>query len=187
MATDARGHTIPTGSDFAARKSLTDLSLSIPSIYSAASQSAADLYRASLPTPPTVAAPCYVWRSDWGVLTIHDGSRWMEVGDRDVSSGIAGTNGWTITVSSARRQGRFVTLNAFLSHSANAFAAWETKPIGTVASALRPVAASAGSIALRQNFQIVIATDGTLSVQSSAATTWEAGNWGATLQWCITA
>ncbi len=83
MATDARGHTVPTGSDFAARKSITDLSLSIPSIYSAASQSAADLYRTSLPTPPTVAAPCYVWRSDLSGIQVHDGSGWAPVLGRD--------------------------------------------------------------------------------------------------------
>lgn len=186
MATDARGHTIPTGSDFAARKSLTDLSLSIPSIYAAASQSAADLYRTTLPTPPTVARPCYVWRSDWGVLTIYDGSRWMEVGDRDVSSGIAGTNGWTLSLSFARRQGRLVSVGGFISRPANAFAAWETKPAGTVGADLRPVAPMAAPISLAPKFQMTLAADGTIGVQCCGdAATWQAGSWGFVLQWLI--
>lgn len=82
MATDARGHTVPTGSDFAQRKSLTDLSLSIPSIKSVASEAAATLYLATLSDAgitPSVANPVWVWRSDLMRLLINDGSAWRVV------------------------------------------------------------------------------------------------------------
>lgn len=82
MATDARGHTVPTGSDFAQRKSLTDLSLSIPSIKSVASEAAATLYLATLSDAgitPSVANPVWVWRSDLTRLLINDGSAWRVV------------------------------------------------------------------------------------------------------------
>lgn len=85
MATDARGHTVPTGSDFSQRKSLTDLSLSIGDIKTCASEAAANLYISDLTAalsaaglPPISAAnPAYVARADTGgELWMHDGTRW---------------------------------------------------------------------------------------------------------------
>lgn len=90
MATsDVHGHRVPTGSDFAARKSLTDLSLSImggpKSVGSlaAANQYVTDvtaaLSAAGLP-PISADNPVYVSRSDQGCeLWSHDGIRWTLV------------------------------------------------------------------------------------------------------------
>ena len=67
MATDARGHTVPTGNDFAQRSSLTDLSLSIGDIKTCSSASAANLHLAALAdagVTPSAASPIWVYRSD---------------------------------------------------------------------------------------------------------------------------
>lgn len=87
MATDVGGHTVPSGSDYAARKSLLDLSLTVPGtgIKTCASEAAANLYitnlKAALSTAglPAISAdnPVYVSRSDTGgELWMHDGTRW---------------------------------------------------------------------------------------------------------------
>ena len=92
MATDARGHTVPTGSDFAQRKSLTDLSLSIPSIKSVASKAAATLYLATLSDAgitPSVANPVWAWRSDTQALMRHDGAAWTRISPRKSLAGSA--------------------------------------------------------------------------------------------------
>ena len=90
MATsDVHGHRVPTGSDFAARKSLTDLSLSIMGgPKSVGSLAAANLYvtdvtaalsAAGLP-PISADNPLYVSRSDLGgAFYRHDGSAWVAV------------------------------------------------------------------------------------------------------------
>ena len=196
MATsDVHGHRVPTGSDFAARKSLTDLSLSIMGgPKSVGSLSAANLYVADVTAalaaaglPPISADNAlYVWRSDLGVIMRYDGSAWTEIVDRDVAAGIAGTNGWTLSLSFARRQGRLVSVGGFISRPANAFAVWETKPAGTVGADLRPVAPMAAPISLAPKFQMTLATDGTIGVQCGGdAAIWQAGNWGFVLQWLI--
>ena len=85
MATDARGHTVPSGNDFAQRKSLTDLSLSIPSIETCSSPSAANLYLSLLADAgiiPTAADPAFVYRTDLEALTIHDGSGWSRLASK---------------------------------------------------------------------------------------------------------
>lgn len=93
MATsDVHGHRVPTGSDFAARKSLTDLSLSImggpKSVGSlaAANQYVTDvtaaLSAAGLP-PISANNPVYVSRTDLQALQVHDGSSWRPVLGRD--------------------------------------------------------------------------------------------------------
>ena len=92
MATDARGHTVPTGSDFAQRKSITDLSLSVPSIKSCASLSAATLHLTDLANKsikPSVAAPVYVYRSDLNALMVHDGATWTRISPRKSLAGSA--------------------------------------------------------------------------------------------------
>ena len=90
MATsDVHGHRVPTGSDFAARKSLTDLSLSIMvGPKSVGSLAAANLYvtdvtaalsAAGLP-PISADNPVYVSRADLGgAFYRHDGSTWVAV------------------------------------------------------------------------------------------------------------
>ena len=122
MATDARGHTVPTGSDFAQRKSLTDLSLSIPSIKSVASEAAATLYLATLSDAgitPSVANPVWAWRSDTQALMRHDGTAWEWVTPRDT--------GWvdvpcvaSNSTVQARRVGDRVSLRGDLYNAQNA-------------------------------------------------------------------
>lgn len=95
MATDVAGHTVPGGSDYAARKSLLDLSLTIPGtgIKTCASEAAANLYvtnlKAALSTAglPAISAdnPVYVRRSDRGLLMVSDGSSWRSLSDLEVS------------------------------------------------------------------------------------------------------
>lgn len=86
MATDVAGHTVPSGSDYAARKSLLDLSLTVPGtgIKTCASEAAANLYISDLTAalsaaglPPISAAnPAYVARADTGgELWMHNGTR----------------------------------------------------------------------------------------------------------------
>ena len=76
---DVRGHTVPTGTDPASRQSLLSLSLSIPSIRSVASLSAATQHVNLLAAAGVVASadsPVYVMRTDLGALTWWDGTRW---------------------------------------------------------------------------------------------------------------
>lgn len=78
--TDARGHTVPEGTDPAARQSLLDLSLSIPSVATAASETAANQHvQALIQAGVTVDEehPVHVWRSDLGVTTVWDGKKWL--------------------------------------------------------------------------------------------------------------
>lgn len=99
---DARGHTVPTGSDAARRQSLLDLSLSIPSIRSVASESEASQYVAQLRAAGITASdrdPAFVWRRDLGVLQVWNGTVWRTqaqveaelsvLGDSPVSEGLA--------------------------------------------------------------------------------------------------
>ena len=122
MATDARGHTVPAGSDFAQRKSLTDLSLSIPSIKSVASEAAATLHLVALSDAgitPSVANPVWAWRSDTQALMRHDGAAWEWVTPRDT--------GWvdvpcvaSNSTVQARRVGDRVSLRGDLYNTSNA-------------------------------------------------------------------
>ena len=64
--TDARGHTVPEGTDPAARQSLLDLSLSIPSIRARPS------------------APAYVYRTDLNALAVWDGTSWTYTLDHEI-------------------------------------------------------------------------------------------------------
>lgn len=99
---DARGHTVPTGSDAARRQSILDLSMSIPSIRSVASESEASQYVAQLRAAgitPSDRDPAFVWRRDLGVLQVWNGTAWRTqaqveaelsvLGDSPVSEGLA--------------------------------------------------------------------------------------------------
>ena len=90
MATsDVHGHRVPTGSDFAARKSLTDLSLSIMGgPKSVGSLAAANLYVTDVTaalsaaglSPISADNPVYVSRADLGgALYRHNGATWLPV------------------------------------------------------------------------------------------------------------
>lgn len=92
MATDARGHKIPSGADFASRKSLTDLSLSIPSIKTCTSEAMENLHLSDLAAAgitPSAALPVYTRRTDLqgagsgGVIRMHDGTGWRDITPRD--------------------------------------------------------------------------------------------------------
>lgn len=159
----------------------------IPSVSSKSEAQAIVDALAATEYPATFDNPVYVSRGDLGgVLMRYDGTAWTEIGDRDVAAGIAGTNGWTLSLSFARRQGRLVSVGGSISRPANDFAAWETKPAGTVGADLRPVAPMAAPISLAPKFQMTLATDGTIGVQCGGdKATWQAGNWGFVLQWLI--
>ncbi len=115
MATDVAGHTVPSGSDYAARKSLLDLSLTIPGtgIKTCASEAAANLYitnlKAALSTAglPAISAdnPAYVGRADLGgVLYRHNGTGWTPVpGYVGPWTPVTMAAGWTVSSSLAWR------------------------------------------------------------------------------------
>jgi hypothetical protein len=105
MATDARGHTIPSGSDYATRKSITDLALTVKDIQTCASESAATLLltdltdalsAASLP-PISAENPLTVVRTDLGIIQQHDGTAW-----RNLTQGLyidSGNNVFSVSAS----------------------------------------------------------------------------------------
>lgn len=95
--TDARGHTVPEGTDPAARQSLLDLSLSIPSVAAAASETAANRHvQALIQAGVTVDGdhPVHVYRSDLGAIMTWNGTAWAwpsgnsHTGDRLVSPAV---------------------------------------------------------------------------------------------------
>lgn len=102
--TDARGHTVPLGTDAAARQSLLDLSLSIPSIVAAASATEAAQYVQALADAgapsPSAARPAFVMRTDLGMLTAWDGSAWIRLGGGKLS-GTTTTTRSSLTITTA--------------------------------------------------------------------------------------
>lgn len=199
MATsDVHGHRVPTGSDFAARKSLTDLSLSIMGgPKSVSSLSAANLYVADVTSALSVAGlppisadnPVYVSRKDLGgTIYMNDGSWWIPLGDVDVSAGIVGTGAWTVTPTFARRNGRLVTLAANISVASSAqFGAWQEGQIGTIEAGTRPAKDTNGApIALQPGFQANVKASGAISLQCGpTAMNFPTGSWNLRLQWVI--
>lgn len=77
--TDQRGHRVPSPTDTAQRSDLLALSLSIPSLHTCASETAAAQHVQALAAAgvrATPAEPVYVWRSDLDALRVWDGTRW---------------------------------------------------------------------------------------------------------------
>ena len=94
--TDARGHKVPEGTDPAARQSLLDLSLSIPSIIAVTSQTAAARYVAALAAagvPVSEEHPVYVWRSDISAMLVWDGVKWAGTGGLTIETQQVGDTG----------------------------------------------------------------------------------------------
>lgn len=94
--TDARGHKVPEGTDPAARQSLLDLSLSIPSIVAVTSQTAAARYVAALAAagvPVSEEHPVYVWRSDISAMLVWDGVKWAGTGGLTIETQQVGDTG----------------------------------------------------------------------------------------------
>lgn len=94
--TDARGHKIPEGTDPAARQSLLDLSLSIPSIIAVTSQTAAARYVAALAAagvPVSEEHPVYIWRSDISAMLVWDGIKWAGTGGLTIETQQVGDTG----------------------------------------------------------------------------------------------
>lgn len=94
--TDARGHKVPEGTDPAARQSLLDLSLSIPSIIAVTSQTAAARYVAALAAagvPVSEEHPVYVWRSDISAMLVWDGIKWAGTGGLTIETQQVGDTG----------------------------------------------------------------------------------------------
>lgn len=85
--TDARGHTVPEGTDPAARQSLLDLSMSIPSIRALPSAAAATQHVQALAAAgqaPSAEAPAYVYRTDLSALAVWDGTSWTYTLDHEI-------------------------------------------------------------------------------------------------------
>lgn len=94
--TDARGHKVPEGTDPAARQSLLDLSLSIPSIVAVTSQTAAARYVAALAAagvPVSEEHPVYIWRSDISAMLVWDGVKWAGTGGLTIETQQVGDTG----------------------------------------------------------------------------------------------
>lgn len=76
---DIRGHKVPSGTDPAARQSILDLSLSVPSVKTCASEAAANQHVSALAAAgvrATASEPVYVWRSDLSSMLVWDGRKW---------------------------------------------------------------------------------------------------------------
>lgn len=77
--TDQRGHRVPSPTDTAQRSDLLALSLSIPSLHTCASETAAAQHVQALAAAgvrASTSAPVYVWRADLDALRVWDGARW---------------------------------------------------------------------------------------------------------------
>ncbi len=96
--TDARGHTVPSGTDQAARQALLDLSLSIPSVRTVASVTAATQHVASLVSAGLTPSPdSPVWALAGGVLCTWDGSAWTRVAGGAVRATVTSQGSRTVT------------------------------------------------------------------------------------------
>ena len=75
MATDARGHTVPAGSDvFDPQGSAVALGLSINDVIMAANATDRASKVAAIVPAPTTARPAFVWQSDTEVVWRHNGT-----------------------------------------------------------------------------------------------------------------
>lgn len=82
---DQRGHRVPSPTDPAQRADLTALSLSIPSIKTVVSETAAAQYIAALQgagVRMTDSDPAFVYRQDQGSLQAWNGRAWTEIGGK---------------------------------------------------------------------------------------------------------
>ena len=142
--TDARGHKFPEGTDPAARQSLLDLSLSIPSIRARPSAATATQHVQALAAAgqaPSAEAPAYVYRTDLGALTIWDGGTWRSISA--IANGqVAPLSGWTgKTVLLLARLGRVVTMAGTIARSGFEVITPVQYEIGTIPAGFRPSAA----------------------------------------------
>lgn len=82
--TDLRGHRVPTGTDFATRETLLELSKSINAIKTVATLGEADLYKTDLTDAglaPSPTQPAFVWRSDAQQIHANIGGDWLSLTD----------------------------------------------------------------------------------------------------------
>lgn len=97
---DQRGHRVPSPTDPAQRADLTALSLSIPSIKTVASETAAAQYIAALQgagVRMTDSEPAFVYRQDQGSLQAWNGRAWTEVGGKTYPwESLVVSSGWGV-------------------------------------------------------------------------------------------
>lgn len=142
--TDARGHTVPLGTDAAARQSLLDLSLSIPSIVAAASATEAAQYIQALadagaPSPSTTR-PAFVMRTDLGMLMAWDGSSWVRLGGGLLARTVTKTRSSltiTTTMTTTEYEMARVTIDLPARTTVLVFASIQARPNGNASGEIR--------------------------------------------------
>ena len=139
---DARGHTVPAGTDQASRQSLLDLSLSIPSIPARPSYTAATQYVTALADAGvtiSAAAPVLVWRTDLQQMVSFNGTGWNIVTPGTVSSTtFAGISSYSSSQYWLHRQGTVVFFNGVIRPNTGSIPARRVTNIAIVPSGWRP-------------------------------------------------
>lgn len=182
--TDARGHTVPLGSDAPRRQTLLDLSLSIPSTKTCPSLASANQHVAALKNSGISASDSsviLVWRTDLGVLTAWNGKTWSQVAPPISTASASGVAQYSPSSLRMTKNQGIVTLTGVITTTSHVIdAGWRTdiavtptgyrpKTIGGVGApatspAVSYVHGAPGVDLYRPDSAVVIATNGNLSV-----------------------
>ncbi|CED90630.1 hypothetical protein [Actinomyces succiniciruminis] len=145
---DARGHTVPAGTDQASRQSLLDLSLSIPSIPAASSATAATQHVTALADAGvtiSAASPVLVWRTDLQQMVSWDGSSWTNVTPGAYQAiTFTGISTYGSSKYWMRKIGDIVLFSGEIKNSGGAVPAGRTTNIAIVPAGWRPSASIYG-------------------------------------------
>ena len=138
---DARGHRVPSGTDQASRQALLDLSLSIPSIKTVASQAARDLHVQALAAVGAGASPespVFVYRTDIGVIQAWNGTSWRTVEPPRETVQLSLSSGWNESRLSLSRVGGVAALMGTVVRTGYEPITASWYQIGTIPSGWRP-------------------------------------------------
>ncbi|WP_103061594.1 hypothetical protein [Actinomyces qiguomingii] len=151
---DARGHTVPAGTDQASRQSLLDLSLSIPSIPTCTSASAATQHVTRLAAAGVTASaadPVLVWRTDLQQLVSWDGTAWtICTPGAYAATTVSGAGSWSGSRLWLRRTGILVMCWGVLKPNTGNVPASRVTDVLVVPGGWRPSASVYGTLGFLQ-------------------------------------
>lgn len=182
--TDARGHTVPLGSDAPRRQTLLDLSLSIPSVKTCPSLAAANQHVEALRNAGVDASDSsviLVWRTDLAVITAWNGKTWAQVAPPITSTSVSGVAQYSPSSLRMTKNQGLVTLTGVITTTSHVIAAgWRTdiavtpagyrpKQIGgagapATSPAVSYVHGASGANLYRPDSAVTIAPNGNLSI-----------------------
>lgn len=182
--TDARGHTVPLGSDAPRRQTLLDLSLSIPSVRTCTSLAAANQHVAALRNAGVTASDSsviLVWRTDLAVITAWNGKTWSQVAPPTTTATASGVAQYSPSALVMTKNQGVVTLTGVITTTNHVIdAGWRTdiavtptgyrpKQIGgagapATSPAVSYVHGAPGTDLYRPDSAVTIAPNGNLSV-----------------------